>query len=196
MMRATTRFPATKTSATAQDGSSAPSSSSSTSAALCRAREASAKQRAAFQSYTASSMMMMPRRARASSAIVPRATPKDLNVFVESFFDLANTVAGGRDAGGFNRLSDRIGEDVYVQVHEWRLYTRDMKFADGLAKVFAVKLAANGNKFSDDVLNDVLDTVRVPMGGGKSDAKLRDLCPSASVNALRNILQDYVDDRL
>ena len=142
-------------------------------------------------------MMMMPRRARASSAIiVPRAAPKDLNVFVESFFDLANTVAGGRDAGGFNRLSDRIGEDVYVQVHEWRLYTRDMKFADGLAKVFAVKLAANGNKFSDDVLNEVLDTVRVPMGGGKSDAKLRDLCPSASVNALRNILQDYVDDRL
>jgi hypothetical protein len=181
--------------------------SSSTSAALRRARDASARQRAAFQSYAASArpsttttmtMTMAPRRriAGAGRVVAARAAPKDLNVFVESFFDLANTVAGGRDAGGFNRLSDRIGEDVYVQVHEWRLYARDMKFADGLAKVFAVKLAANGNKYSDEIMHEVLDAVRVPLGGGASDAKLRDLCPSASVNALRNILRDYVDDRL
>ena len=117
-------------------------------------------------------------------------------MFIESFFDLANVVADRRDSTGFGRLSQRIGEDVYVQVNEWRLYARDMKFADGLAKVFAVKLAANGNKYSDQVMNEVLEAVRVPLGGGKSESALSDLCPSASVNALRNILKDYVDGRL
>jgi hypothetical protein len=71
-----------------------------------------------------------------------------------------------------------------------------MKFHDGLAKVFAVKIAQNGNKIDDAVIDEVLGVVRVPLGGGKSDVPLGDLCPSPSVNNLKNILRDYVDDRL
>jgi len=71
-----------------------------------------------------------------------------------------------------------------------------MKFHDGLAKVFAVKLAANENSVDDAVIHDVLSVVRVPLGGGKADVPLEDLCPSASVNNLKNVLRDYVDDRL
>ncbi len=71
-----------------------------------------------------------------------------------------------------------------------------MKFHDGLAKVFAVKLAANGNTVDDALIRDVLRVVRVPLGGGKADVSLEDLCPSASVNNLKNILRDHVDDRL
>jgi len=167
---------------------------------LSRAREANARQRAAFARFALERRdeisVAFPSRSR--ELCVARATEKDGNVFVESFFDLANVVAGGRDAGsvGSTRLAERIGEDVYVQVNAWRLYTRDMKFHDGLAKVFAVKIAANGNKMSDALVEEVLGTVRVPLGGGKSDARLIDLCPSTSVNALKNILRDYVDDRL
>ena len=117
-------------------------------------------------------------------------------MFIESFFDLADVVAGGRDSTGFGSLANAIGDDVYVQVNAWRLYLKDMKFQDGLAKVFAVKIADNGNKYSDKIVDEVLGVVRVPLGGGKSDAPLGDLMPSASVNALKNILRDYVDDRL
>lgn len=167
---------------------------------LSRAREANARQRAAFARFASErrDALAVASPSRARELCVARGGGADGNLFVESFFDLANVVAGGRDvgSGGHTRLAERIGEDVYVQVNAWRLYARDMKFHDGLAKVFAVKIAANGNKMSDALVEEVLGTVRVPLGGGKSDARLVDLCPSASVAALKNILRDYVDDRL
>jgi hypothetical protein len=169
---------------------------------LSRARDASARQRAAFQRFTSERRLARPHPSSSSNATTTttrttttRAT-NDGNVFVESFFDLADTVAGGRESPGFSRLADAIGRDVYVQVGAWRLYVKDMKFHDGLAKVFAVKLAANGNSVDDAVIHDVLSVVRVPLGGGKADVPLEDLCPSASVNNLKNVLRDYVDDRL
>merc|ERR1712216_767954 len=163
-------------------------------ARLSRARDAVARQRAAFQRFQTTRGSPACSAVRESTRT--RATPKDTNVFIESFFDLADTVAGGREGPGFSKLAERIGDDVYVQVNAWRLYTRDMKFHDGLAKVFAVKIAQNGNKIDDAVIDEVLGVVRVPLGGGKSDFPLGDLCPSPSVNNLKNILRDYVDDRL
>merc|ERR1712216_241407 len=150
-------------------------------ARLSRARDAVARQRAAFQrfqttrgsdGFASTSSRESPACSAVRESTRTRATPKDTNVFIESFFD------------------------VYVQVNAWRLYTRDMKFHDGLAKVFAVKIAQNGNKIDDAVIDEVLGVVRVPLGGGKSDVPLGDLCPSPSVNNLKNILRDYVDDRL
>jgi len=174
-------------------------------ARLSRARDAVARQRAAFQrfqttrgsdGFASTSSRESPACSAVRESTRARATPKDTNVFIESFFDLADTVAGGREGPGFSKLAERIGDDVYVQVNAWRLYTRDMKFHDGLAKVFAVKIAQNGNKIDDAVIDEVLGVVRVPLGGGRSDVPLGDLCPSPSVNNLKNILRDYVDDRL
>ena len=168
---------------------------------ISRARDASARQRAAFQRFKSERRRLHnhhPESHRDRSNPTTRATSADDagNVFVESFFDLADTVAGGRDSPGFSRLADAIGRDVYVQVGAWRLYLRDMKFHDGLAKVFTVKLAATGNTVDDALIRDVLGVVRVPLGGGNADVSLEDLCPSASVNNLKNILRDHVDDRL
>jgi len=177
----------------------APARDTSLASSLSRARDASARQRAAFQRFTTERRLARPHPSSSSSnatTTTARAATNDGNVFVESFFDLADTVAGGRESPGFSRLADAIGRDVYVQVGAWRLYVKDMKFHDGLAKVFAVKLAANGNSVDDAVIHDVLSVVRVPLGGGKADVPLEDLCPSASVNNLKNILRDYVDDRL
>lgn len=180
----------------------APARDTSLASSLSRARDASARQRAAFQRFTTERRLARlhpstSSHATATTTTATRATNDAAgNVFVESFFDLADTVAGGRESPGFSRLADAIGRDVYVQVGAWRLYVKDMKFHDGLAKVFAVKLAANGNSVDDAVIHDVLSVVRVPLGGGKADVPLEDLCPSASVNNLKNILRDYVDDRL
>ncbi|CAL52899.1 Protein of unknown function DUF3181 [Ostreococcus tauri] len=182
------------------------SAETSRASALNRAREASERQRLAYQRFreqtgirsSGSAMTIASERGERRSGVAARASrgDGDGNLFVESFFDLANVVSGGGAGETHTRLAERIGEDVYVQVNAWRLYTRDMKFHDGLAKVFSVKIASNGNKYDDALVEEVLTTVRVPLGGGKSDVPLVDLCPSTSVNALKNILRDYVDDRL
>jgi hypothetical protein len=169
---------------------------------LTRARDANARQRAAFQRFKRDVVTSQEFSGRSSvgttgrASTTTRAAPKGTNTFIESFFDLADVVAGGRDNAGFSELATRIGDDVYIQVNAWRLYLKDMHFADGLAKVFAVKIADNGNKYDDKIVDEVLGVVRVPLGGGKSDSPLGDLCPSSSVNELKNILRDYVDDRL
>ena len=108
-------------------------------ARLSRARDAVARQRAAFQrfqttrgsdGFASTSSRESPACSAVRESTRTRATPKDTNVFIESFFDLADTVAGGREGPGFSKLAERMAEllgwDADRQVEEVLAYQREV----------------------------------------------------------------------
>jgi hypothetical protein len=117
--------------------------------------------------------------------------------FVESFFDVADFLAGA-SSFGTSELANDIGRDCYVDLNGWHLFLKDMKpqgsFHTGLANVVVATIIKNGNKCDERDVTEILKTVKVPLGGGKIEASLFELMPKRCVDDFVDIAKKYADD--
>ncbi|MEM9156538.1 MAG: DUF3181 family protein [Cyanobacteria bacterium P01_F01_bin.33] len=89
-------------------------------------------------------------------------------------------------------LATAIGEEVYIDVAKWHLYLNDAKLHTSLAEHFASMLTEG--KVDEDAATAVLETISVPIGGGKQQLKLLELLPMQSVMNLLDVLEKYADE--
>ena len=135
-----------------------------------------------------------------SPSVRANASSNDTNLgkdFVESFFDVADFLAGA-SSFGTSELANDIGRDCYVDLNGWHLFLRDMKpqgsFHTGLANVVVATIIKNGNKCDERDVTEILKTVKVPLGGGKIEASLFELMPKRCVEDFVDIAKKYADD--
>jgi len=183
--------------------SSSSSSSSSSSRRTGRAAAAAAaggSNRAADDAPRASFTLAARRSGSLSPSVRANASSNDTNLgkdFVESFFDVADFLAGA-SSFGTSELANDIGRDCYVDLNGWHLFLRDMKpqgsFHTGLANVVVATIIKNGNKCDERDVTEILKTVKVPLGGGKIEASLFELMPKRCVEDFVDIAKKYAED--
>jgi hypothetical protein len=128
---------------------------------------------------------------RYPSSVVCRA---DGNPFVEGWLDLSATVTGGGADLGISELAENLGSDVYMDINGWHLFLKDAKYHIPLARIVSNRIAADGNRFDEQAVLQILKDCPVKVGGGKSTVKLFDLMPNMCVQDFTKIVEDYVDD--
>jgi|Transcript_11310 hypothetical protein len=116
------------------------------------------------------------------------------NPFVEGWLDLSNTVTGGGGDLGITELAENLGSDVYMDINGWHLFLKDAKYATPLARIVSNRIAADGNRFDETAVLQILKDCPVKIGAGKATVKLFDLMPSMCVSDFVKIVEDYVDD--
>jgi hypothetical protein len=93
-----------------------------------------------------------------------------------------------------SELAERIGSDVYMDINGWHLFLKDAKYHIPLARIVSNRIAADGNRFDEQAVLQILKDCPVKVGGGKSTVKLFDLMPNMCVQDFTKIVEDYVDD--
>lgn len=88
-------------------------------------------------------------------------------------------------------LAAAIGEEVYIDVAKWHLYLNDAKLHVLLADRFAPMLAEG--KVDEDAATEVLETIAVPIGGGRKQLSLLELLPMQSVMNLLDVLEKFAE---
>lgn len=88
-------------------------------------------------------------------------------------------------------LAAAIGEEVYLDVAKWHLYLNDAKLHTQLAERFAPMLT--DGSVDEDAATEVLKTIPVAVGGGRTQLTLFDLLPMQSVMNLLDVLEKYAD---
>ena len=154
----------------------------------------------AADARASSFVTLAARRSRFSSPSVRANASSKNNLgkdFVESFFDVADFLAGA-SSFGTSELANDIGRDCYVDLNGWHLFLKDMKpqgsFHTGLANVLVATIVKNGNKCDERDVTEILKTVKVPLGGGKIEASLFELMPKRCVEDFVDIAKKYADD--
>ena len=127
---------------------------------------------------------------RPPSSVVCRAE----NPFVEGWLDLSATVTGGGAELGISELAENLGSDVYMDINGWHLFLKDAKYHVPLARIVSNQIAADGNRFDEQAVVQILKDCPVKVGGGKGVVKLFDLMPNMCVQDFTKIVEDYVDD--
>ena len=74
------------------------------------------------------------------------------------------------------------------------LFLKDAKYHVPLARIVSQRIAADGNRFDEDSITQILKDCPVKVGGGKSQVKLFDLMPNMCVQDFLKIAEDYADD--
>ena len=113
---------------------------------------------------------------------------------VEGWLDLSATVTGGGADLGISELAENLGSDVYMDINGWHLFLKDAKYHIPLARIVSNRIAADGNRFDEQAVLQILKDCPVKVGGGKSTVKLFDLMPNMCVHDFTKIVEDYVDD--
>ena len=91
------------------------------------------------------------------------------------------------------RFADDLGKDVYMDIGGWHLYLRDCRgLHQSLAAAIALRYRDEG--YSEDAALDCASSIEVPLGGGKSKAKLLDLLPAFCVDDLTELSRAYADE--
>ena len=81
-----------------------------------------------------------------------------------------------------------------VDPERGHLFLRDAKYHVPLARIVSQRIAADGNRFEEDAIMQILKDCPVKIGGGKSTVKLFDLMPNICVQDFMKIAEDYADD--
>lgn len=113
---------------------------------------------------------------------------------VGAWVDLLNLVSsGGQSTDPVERFADDLGKDVYMDIGGWHLYLRDCRgLHQSLAAAIALRYRDEG--YSEDAALDCASSIEVPLGGGKSKAKLLDLLPAFCVDDLTELSRAYADE--
>lgn len=88
-------------------------------------------------------------------------------------------------------LAYQIAENVYLDVAKWHLYLGDAKLHVPLAEQLYPLL--NENRLSEAAVNEVLQNMRIPTGGGRQQLAIVDLIPKPVQADLMRLLEDYKD---
>lgn len=85
-------------------------------------------------------------------------------------------------------LTLEIGENIYIDIAKWHLYLSDAK----LDKVLAEKLLPllRSSSIRSVQINEILQEIKVKVGGGKKELPLSDLIPDPMQSKLVKILED------
>jgi|TARA_B110000977_G_scaffold11481_1_gene14822 hypothetical protein len=113
---------------------------------------------------------------------------------VEGWLDLSATVTGGGNDLGISELAENLGSDVYMDINGWHLFLKDAKYHVPLARIVSNRIAADGNRFDEGAVLQILKDCPVKIGGGKNTVKLFDLMPNICVQDFTKIVEDYVED--
>jgi hypothetical protein len=85
-------------------------------------------------------------------------------------------------------LAADIGESVYIEVAKWHLYLSDAHLDKTVAeKAFAL---IEDQAVSSSAIAEILQDIKVPIGGGKQQVSLSELIPSVGQAKLFQILED------
>lgn len=90
------------------------------------------------------------------------------------------------------RLAAEIGERVYLDVAKWHLYLNDAKLHIPLAeKAYALMVDRD---LSEKSVTDVLNQMKVPVGGGQREIPLIELLPQSCQRDLMDVLEEFEKD--
>lgn len=89
-------------------------------------------------------------------------------------------------------LAAKIGENVYIDVAKWHLYLNDAHLHTVVAeKVYPI---LEENSLSEDAVTNVLQSIPIKLGGGKTELSLNELLPMQCKMTLLDLLEEYQKD--
>ncbi len=90
-------------------------------------------------------------------------------------------------------LAVAIGDKVYLDVAKWHLYLQDAKLHTSLAeKIYPL---VDADRVTEEAVTEILQSTKVPVGGGKKEVSMADLIPAAGLSNLMRAIEDYQRDR-
>ena len=89
-------------------------------------------------------------------------------------------------------LAATIGENIYIDVAKWHLYLNDAHLHTVVAeKVYPL---IESDSLSEDTVAEVLQSIKVKLGGGKTELALNQLLPMQCQMTLIDLLEEYQQD--
>ena len=89
-------------------------------------------------------------------------------------------------------LAAKIGENVYIDVAKWHLYLNDAHLHTVVAeKVYPI---LEEDSLSEDAVTNVLQSIPIKLGGGKTELPLNELLPMQCKMTLLDLLEEYQKD--
>jgi hypothetical protein len=89
-------------------------------------------------------------------------------------------------------LAVAIGDKVYLDVARWHLYLQDAKLHTPLAeKLYPL---VDEDRVTENAVMDILQNMKIAIGGGKKEVPMADLIPAAGVADLMGAIEDYQRD--
>ena len=86
-------------------------------------------------------------------------------------------------------LAAEIGENIYIDVAKWHLYLSDAHLHTTVAeKVYPL---LENDELSDDKVNEILQQISVPLGGGRKQLSLLELLPMQCQRNLLDLLEEF-----
>ncbi len=86
-------------------------------------------------------------------------------------------------------LAAEIGENIYIDVAKWHLYLSDAHLHTTVAeKVYPL---LENDELSDDKVNEILQQISVPLGGGRKQVPLLELLPMEGQSNLLDLLEEF-----
>ncbi|MEI2582182.1 DUF3181 family protein [Scytonema sp. PRP1] len=90
-------------------------------------------------------------------------------------------------------LAAEIGENVYIDIAKWHLYLSDAKLHTVVAEQVYPLITASKPVEEEEVIQ-LLESIRVKIGGGRRELPLIDLLPLQCQVNLVDILEKYLRD--
>ena len=91
------------------------------------------------------------------------------------------------DPADLKELQLSLADRIYLQIASWHLYLGDAGLAENLAIECSVRL----NEGANVAARQALESVQVPLGGGRTRLPLARLIPASQLRALEEILEPY-----
>ncbi|MGK7954562.1 MAG: DUF3181 family protein [Crocosphaera sp.] len=86
-------------------------------------------------------------------------------------------------------LAAEIGETIYIDVAKWHLYLSDAHLHTTVAeKVYPL---LENDELSEDKVNEILQQISVPLGGGRKQVSLLELLPIQGPRNLLDLLEEF-----
>lgn len=86
-------------------------------------------------------------------------------------------------------LAAEIGETLYIDVAKWHLYLSDAHLHTTVAeKVYPL---LENDELSEDKVNEILQQISVPLGGGRTQISLLELLPIQGPRNLLDLLEEF-----
>lgn len=98
-------------------------------------------------------------------------------------------MAYGNTSESIEALAYQIAENIYIDVAKWHLYLGDAKLHIPLAEQLFPLI--DDNRLSEANVNEVLQNMRISIGGGRQQLPLMQLIPQSCQSDLMQLLEDY-----
>lgn len=89
-------------------------------------------------------------------------------------------------------LAAEIGDNIYLDIASWHLYLSNAHLNNILAEKIYQEL--NNNSLTENKIQEILESISISLGGGKSEIPLIQLLPKQCERNLFNIIQDFQDN--